>query len=137
MQAPAIRSADVDREIEYANPGGYIGRCRMRAWLTERVVVVSELGTNRGMSVTNAIETIAVVVERSLGEQLGEEPGSFVLVEHYDAHSYNPPRIHDDKLPTLDVVRFAGRRGDRFYGPTWAPLHRRAPELSWLSEALS
>lgn len=100
------------------------GACRLRVWRPERVIVVTELDDNPGMSVTNAAEEVAFALERRLSVDVLD--GTYTLVEHY------PPRAGHPA--DFDLVTFAGRGSDGVpYGVTWRPI---SPALDWLRFAV-
>jgi hypothetical protein len=107
-----MRSSDVDRTLDYfSRHTAVMGRCRLRVWHDEAIVVVTELEQNPGMSVTNAIEDIASLVELVLVKKLDD----FLLVEHYPRSTM--------RGSTYDVVTFTGRqKAGPLVGPAWAPL---------------
>ncbi len=113
-----LRPPDLDQPIEYAcDPYGRRppGRCRLRVWHEQRVALVTDLSDDHdGMSVTNAAEYIAQVVEGMLGEH-------YQLVEHYDASLSFPHRLacvhHKPGSPVA----------------TWSPL---PPHLDWVTAAV-
>lgn len=122
---------DLDRRIRYTPRWQRReGVARLRVFHGEQVAVVTELDDNPGMSVTNAAEAVAQVVEDLLGVRFAPHPTLMVpvtwtLVEHY-------PRSQ----ARLSVVTFAGRDGEgRLEGPTWRYV--QPGELPWLDAALA
>jgi hypothetical protein len=101
---------------------------RLRAWVDDRLVVVSDAPANRGASVTNAIEHVAAIVEAHLDVR---------LVEHDLATWCGWQLIqHDARTGSLDFVRFAGRDDDDLAErPEWSPLPRGM--FAWLYSAVS
>lgn len=111
------RAPDVDRTLTYpCDPWGRRprGRCRLRAWHSERVALVSELDDNTGASVTNACEYLVAEVRAVLDD------GGYELVEHYHRTG-----LLDDRFARIHC----GPSGI----PTWSPL---TPELQWLREVV-
>lgn len=110
---------DVDRTIRYTTRfNRTVGTCRMRAWLDEHTVVVTELPDNEGMSVTNAAEHVAEVVEAVLAVRFIDDGSTYAplfrLVEHYEATTHSGM--------SLSLVTFAGRDHGRPDAPSWRPL---------------
>lgn len=103
----------------FKSPNGCDGVCRIeRIDLTDgrTVIICEEIDGNPGMSVTNAIEFIAL----HLCRQFEIEPNKLVLLEHYDTH------YHRDG--EWDLVEFAHRSlVDGFDRPFWMTLI----ELDW------
>lgn len=80
-----------------------------------RVVVLSELATNPGMSVTNAIERIATSLFTGHPD-LDVDADRVIWIEHYGRFSYR----QQDTMPRDEytLVRMAWD-GERFMEPEW------------------
>jgi len=79
-----------DVEHRFRDQKGAEGVCRVRVFAAASgglpVVILSELASNDGPSVTNTVEQLAAeILSRYLPEQDGLEP-PFVLLEHYPGH---------------------------------------------------
>lgn len=127
----AMISPDLDRQVRYTPRWQRReGVARLRVFHGEHVAVLTELDDNPGMSVTNAVEEAAQVVEDLLGVRFAEHPTLMVpvtwsLVEHYERSEAR-----------LSVVTFSGRDAEgRLEGPTWRYL--QPGEMSWLDAALA
>lgn len=134
MEVASPAMPDLDRRIRYTPRWQRReGIARLRVFHGEQVAVVTELDDNPGMSVTNAAEEVAQVVEDLLGVRFAPHPTlmvdvSWTLVEHYarDAGGHM----------SLSAVRFTGRDAEgALEGPAWTAI--REGELPWLWEALA
>jgi hypothetical protein len=108
----------LDRELRYQGRDGRPALCRLRvfAGLVGTVAILTELARNPGMSVTDAAEEAIAAAAGILREDLAQDPGTVVWLEHYDRGSYH--------LGFLDVPE-----GERFSRiriedgqATWEPL---------------
>jgi hypothetical protein len=116
---------------DYIHPTPRGGRCRVRIYLPEEehdapVVVCTELPSNEGMSITNAVEQIAAEVIHA-----HRLPTPLVWIEHYEYGARGTP----DDPATFDLVTFAsyevenlgsylGEERKRIGEPSWKPLTR-------------
>lgn len=121
MQSTVVCWPNLDRRVSYTPSWGREGCCRLRVWHEQEIAVVTELDDNPGPSVTNAIETIADVVQQILDRPIGTDDG-YLLVEHYEAGG----RSWRD--PTFDVVRFLVTE-PWHSSPIWKPMGSALPEL--------
>ncbi len=137
---PPIR----DVEHAYRDWKGAESVCRVRVYPATTasgglpVVIVTELDSNDGPSVTNTVEQLgAEILSRYVPEMDGAEP-AFVLVEHYpDSGCRRDPLLGAEHF---DVVSFAHwhprahwqgpRRGmlQRFGEPDWRRISRAEVE---------
>ncbi|MDP9486359.1 MAG: hypothetical protein M3Q49_11370, partial [Actinomycetota bacterium] len=91
----------LDAVFPFRGANGGRSKCRIRVYEPEdperdaHVVVVSELPSNQGTSITNAAETIAVEVAHAY-----RLPTPLVYIEHY------PPEATDGRAETFDLVVF-------------------------------
>jgi hypothetical protein len=91
--------------------GTWESLCRLRIYETpeQAVVIATELPENTGTSITNAVESLAMMVV----EQYELRPHTLVWIEHYPAHR--------DLPETFARVQLAWE-GQRFYAPRWRHL---------------
>ena len=120
---------------DYIHPTPHGGRCRIRIYLPDEerdavMVICTELPSNPGMSVTDAVRRVAaeVIEAHRLSTPL-------VWIEHH------PPETIDGRTETFEIVLFdsyeIGERrapylGDRAVeigSPTWKPLDRPSVEM--------
>ena len=118
---------------DQAHPTPVSGSCRIRIYLPEEphdawVVICSELLTNRGKSITYAVEKIAAEV------MVVHDQPRLVWIEHY------PPETTDGETETFALVAFdsyeveerapyLGKRGALLGTPRWKALERWMVEL--------
>ena len=118
---------------DQAQPTPRGGSCRIRVYLPEDpqdawVVICSELLTNRGQGITEAVEKIAAEV------LVAHDRPSLVWIEHH------PPETTDGTTETFELVVFdsyevqerapyLGERGVRLGTPRWKSLDRWMVEL--------
>jgi hypothetical protein len=97
---------------------GQVSRCRLRVYREEPwkgiIAVATELPTNPGASITNAIEHLAGQVWRDFIPDKGHPP---MLFDHYDSSSYGGKPAGD----MFSLVTFHQVRADRLVvaGPDW------------------
>lgn len=126
-----------DTLYAYRPPTGRVAQCRLRIYEPEStaadqrpLVIATELAANPGMSITNAVETLA----QQVWHDLLPHTSSFIWVEHY------PPRYPDrDGRPTVaedfSAVTFHLSRSGHLSNPRWRPLPRPTVEV-WIGHAL-
>jgi hypothetical protein len=91
------------------------------------LVVLTELRTNTGLSVTNCVEDLATDIATWLIENGTIEDATVIQwIEHYEP---NPRRSPHGDTETWDRVTMDWD-GSRFNGPRWKPLRNRL--LRWL-----
>ena len=120
---------------DYIHPTPHGGRCRIRIYLPDEerdavVVICTELPSNPGMSVTNAVRRIAAEVIES-----HRLPTPLVWIEHH------PPATTDSRTETFEMVLFdsyeirearssyLGDRAVEIGSPTWKPLDQASVEM--------
>lgn len=117
----------LDQLLEFKpTPHAPTGVTHLRCWLDpERdwkpIAICGELDDQKGMSITNAIEQVAVAVDAAVADALGIAPlreDGFVLVEHYP---WTPTRPF-----AFDLVSLSWD-GREYQNPRWRPLAQ--PEL--------
>lgn len=89
-----------DELLRYQGPRGSLeGECRMRAYRTNLglVVLLSELASNPGPSVTNAGSAVIAAAVRALDA----DPESTIFLEHYGDCSYETGRGGVDTFTRL------------------------------------
>ena len=117
---------------DQAQPTPRGGSCRISVYLPEDpqdawVVICSELLSNRGASITDAVERIATEV------LVVHDQPRLVWIEHH------PPETTDGRTETFDLVTFDSyevqerapylrERGVRLGTPRWKPLDRATME---------
>jgi hypothetical protein len=105
-----------DRLLTYPGRFGIDGLCHIRVYQQDGrlpVVIAGGLDDNPGTSVTNAIETVAHEVKRTLFAD-GRE---FRLIEHY------PTQINQLPPPSFMLLTFTLSEGTPgFIDPRWTPL---------------
>jgi len=118
MDVATLPVAQEDTTISVPVPGfAQETLCRLRVYRGRdgrKVALVTELGTNRGPSITNAAEHVWFYIRR---RGLGAMP--FVMVEHYNGESYGQPPpggCRRGRADTFDRVTVEDGR------PTWQPL---------------
>ena len=139
-----------DTEHAYRSLAGIGGRCRLRTYAPTAasgglpIVLLGELASNTGPSVTNEVEQIAAeVLSRSLPEQDGAEP-PFLLVEHYPDTGCRRDALAAEHFDQVAFAHYAGR--PRFWTvqcglvqcfgePDWRRMERSEVE-AWIGEAL-
>lgn len=105
---------------EYIAPGHTIvSRCRLRIYVQtgRKVVVLTEIAENRGMSITNASDHLAT--EICLHYDLN--PDNTIWIEHYTPDSY----AGRGKDESFDLVRFGWDTSKRIataHDPDWRRL---------------
>jgi hypothetical protein len=97
---------------DYEFPGlGKPARCRLRVYREDPwkgvIAVATEISTNPGASITNAIENLAAQVWRDFIPASGWPP---VLFDHYETASYDPPGHTGDEF---SFVTFHQHHGDK------------------------
>ena len=119
---------------DYIHPTPRGGRCRVRVYLPDEerdavVVICSELPSNPGMSITNAVRRVAaeVIEAHHLRTPL-------VWIEHH------PPETTDGRTEVFEMVLFdsygvkearssyLGDRAVEIGSPTWKALDRTSVE---------
>ena len=139
-----------DTEHAYRSLAGIEGRCRVRIYAPPAaadglpIVLLEELASNTGPSVTNEVEQIAAeVLSRSLPEQDGAEP-PFLLVEHDPDTGCRRDELAAEHFDQVTFAHYAGRprfwnvqRGmvQRFGEPEWHRVERAQVE-TWIGEVL-
>jgi hypothetical protein len=134
----------------YRRLAGIEGRCRVRIYAPTvasgglPVVLLTELPSNTGPSVTNEVEQIAAeVLSRYLPEQDGAEP-PFALVEHYPDTGCRRDELAAEHFDLVTFAHYAGRprwsiqqraMAQRFGEPDWRRVDRAQVE-QWIGEAL-
>lgn len=109
----------------FTDPNGRAAHCALRlvqGSLNRIVVVATELRSNPGMSITNAVETLATQVVR----RFELDVMNLVWIEHYTYPISGNPLV----LRTYDRVEFRSRLpgGDpAFIGPQW----RAMTDVDW------
>ena len=140
------------RNVEHAYRSlvGFEGRCRVRIYAPTAaagglsIVLLGELASNPGPSITNEVEQIAAeVLSRSLPEQDGAEP-PFLLVEHDPDAGCRRDALAAEHFDRVTFAHYAGRprfwtvqRGmvQRFGEPEWRRVGRAQVE-AWIGDAL-
>jgi len=129
-----------DVEYHYRDWKNATGVCRIRVFAPTAasdglpVVIVTELDSNDGPSVTNTVEQLgAEILSRYVPEMDGAEP-AFVLVEHYpDSGCRRDPQLGAEHFDLVTFAHHAGRprfttarRGmlQRFGEPNWRRISR-------------
>ncbi len=120
---------------DYIHPTPHGGRCRIRIYLPDEerdavVVICTELPNNPGMSVTNAVRSVAAEVVEAY-----RLPTPLVWIEHH------PPDATDGRTETFEMVLFdscevkearsayLGDRAVEIGSPTWKVLDRASVEM--------
>lgn len=131
----------IDTTFDYIGLWGCDSQCRVRVFDVDAapVVVLSELSSNEGTSVTNALETVASqVCERYRLDGL-----DVIWIEHYPDERTPSQRARGERDPIFDehfsAVNFGtierSARGWLFRDPRWEPLELRNVErligVSW------
>jgi hypothetical protein len=105
-----------NRLLTYPGRFGIDGLCHIRVYQQDGrlpVVIAGGLDDNPGTSVTNAIETVAHEVKRTLFPD-GRE---FRLIEHH------PTQINQLPPPSFMLITFTlGEGAPGFADPRWSPL---------------
>jgi len=114
--------------FKYETKSGKGGVCGLdvRESPDRRVVILTEVSDNPGMSVTNACEQIVTQLAASRGwldPVTGKMDKSTVWVEHYSGSSYKP--LDDTFEDTWDLVTFT-QAGGEFTSPVWRRLSQEA-----------
>ncbi len=126
-----------DIEHRFRDQKGAAGVCRVRVFAAASgelpVVILTELATNDGPSVTNTVEQLAAeILTRYLGEQDGIEP-PFVLLEHYPDTGCRRDHLDAEHFDLVTFAHWHGRprfvaagRGmlQRFGEPDWRRISR-------------
>jgi hypothetical protein len=139
-----------DAEHVYRSLAGVEGHCRVRIYAPTAasgglpIVLLEEMVSNTGPSVTNEVEQIAAeVVSRYLPEQDGLEPPA-LFVEHYPDMGCRRDELAAEHFDQVTCAHSAGRprfwnvqRGmlQRFGEPEWRRIQRTEVE-AWIGEAL-
>jgi len=112
-----------DIEHAYRDGKGADGVCRIRVFApTEAsgglpVVILSELASNHGPSITNTAEQLAAeIATRYLPEMDGLEPPA-TFVEHYPDTGCQRDRLGAEHFDLVSFAHHAGR-------PRFVPMHR-------------
>jgi len=123
-----------DVEHAYRDQKGAEGVCRVRIFASPEasgglpVVILTELATNTGPSVTNTVEQLAAeIATRYLGEQDGLEP-PFVLVEHYPDTGCRRDHLN---VEHFDLVTFAHYRPRAHWQAPWRGVIQKFGEPDW------
>lgn len=97
-------------KLQFRAPNGIMSACLITIYPDLSLVIASE--TDEGMSVTNAVETIATEVVR----RYGIDPKRMLFVEHY------PPEQRPQPWgESYDLVTFSWD-GTTARNPDWRPL---------------
>ncbi len=117
-----------DVEHRFRDWKGAEGVCRVRVFASPEasgglpVVILTELATNDGPSVTNTVEQLAAeILTRYLGEQDGLEP-PFVLVEHYPDTGCRRDHLGAEHFDLVTFAHYQPRA--RWQGPHRGMLQR-------------
>jgi len=125
---PPIR----DVEHSFRDQKGAAGVCRVRVFAAAAgelpIVILTELSTNDGPSVTNSVEQLAAeILTRYLGEQDGLEP-PFALVEHYPDTGCRRDHLGAEHF---DLVTFAHYRPRAHWQSPWRGVIQNFGEPDW------
>jgi len=123
-----------DVEHHFRDQKGAAGVCRVRIFASPEasgglpVVILTELATNDGPSVTNTVEQLAAeILSRYLPEQDGLEP-PFVLLEHYPDTGCRRDHLGAEHF---DVVTFAHWHGRPRFVLARRGMLQRSGEPDW------
>ncbi len=121
---------------DYIHPTPHGGHCRVRIFepddpeLDSRMVILTELGDNLGMSVTNAAERIAADVIHA-----NRLPVPVVFIEHYEDGARGTtadPATFDlvtfSSYEVEDLGAYMGEERRRIGAPSWSALDRATVE---------
>lgn len=75
----------------YLCPNGLTGLCHVEVFESLNLAIVTEIGVNSGMNITNACEAVAQAVV----ESFYLDPVTYLQLEHYDYESYTKPGDED------------------------------------------
>src|SRR5947209_13339835 len=105
------------RDVEHAcrSLAGIEGRCRLRIYAPTAasgglpIVLLSELASNTGPSITNEVEQIAAeILSRYLPEQDRLEPPA-LFVEHYPDTGCRRDELAEEHFDQVTFAHYAGR----------------------------
>jgi len=114
--------------LEFTDPNRRRAHCQVEGLgLADgrTAIIATEVGTNPGMSITNAAEEAATAACR----QFVIDPHRLVWIEHYDANSYRDRGREESfdlvtfgKVTTTAIVIFAAPAWKRMKAEDWAKL---------------
>lgn len=107
----------VNTTYQWHGSNSTLAHCGLRIFprTGKKVVILSEMDSNTGISVTNDIEHLATLVLRDYDLH----PNFTIWIEHYSPHSYR--HTPDDELETYDLIQF-NWNDNRFSAPRWCRL---------------
>ena len=122
--------------MQYRGYGRQVATCRLQAYESPgiRVFIVTEISENKGCSITNNIEEVAVAIEQRL--ELPHVFGpttpldkTYVLIEHYAPDSYS---VQWCGAEDFSIVKFKMEMGFFHYyeDPDWIRVEK--PEIERL-----
>lgn len=108
----------VNTTYQWTGSNGTQAHCGLRIFprTGKHVVILTEMDSNTGISVTNDCEHLATLVLRDYELH----PNFTIWIEHYSPHSYsqNPGA---DESETYDLIQF-NWNGQHFSAPRWCRL---------------
>ena len=117
---------------DYIHPTPRRGRCRIRIYLPDEerdavVVICTELPSNPGMSIGNAVRRVAAEVIEA-----HRLPTPLVWIEHYEDGAWGPNSFELVLFDSYEVREarssYLGDRAVEIGSPTWKALDRAAVE---------
>lgn len=118
-----LRQPSIDDVLFYKGPNGAEGECGLKIWIVgggngsqmphRYIVMMTELPDNKGISVTNAVEEVAL--EALTSHMMKADPDDIIWIEHYpfrgDSRSLRIPESFDLVNLKYDGKKFRLQQG--------------------------
>ena len=119
--------------FDYIAPNGCNSRCGVTIYEDQKLIMMTELADNPGMSITIAPEKVATdIYYHFIKDLLNWNMGDIIWIEHYTDGAYgssNQPSF--DRVMFLISSNFPIGIRDHYTHPTWSPSTWRPGKKSF------